>query len=351
MKSLSTPFAKSLLKLLPEDKRAKVLEAAQAPQRTLPPPSDPNTFKKPAKEDLIPAPLRICKAVDEVAIEAAIAERKRVNKAYLEGVESPSVNSAPRFGPERPPFELKQQTGKQAPDRGRSERVVLQPKGLTNSKPADLDGLDNITSQPRAPVIERFRPPRLPLKIIPTCEIVRGEQPLVADMDIVPSSPLSVQSSNAIAQELDIEPQTDPVVDPADTITPVRAAEIVRSNRAIELLRDQVATNIAEIQKHIAHVNQVHASRRARKMQRTASFWSFAPIAAGDESEAKQNAEPSLDEFGNIVVRETKEQRISRLRSEGWDTVGLRSPHSTWKGSRYYQEFCNMVLTELDMDT
>jgi hypothetical protein len=90
-------------------------------------------------------------------------------------------------------------------------------------------------------------------------------------------------------------------------------------------------------------------------MQRSISFWSFDPIKSGsddDEEEvgAGKDREPILDEFGNFLVKETKAQRIARLRSEGWKTVGLRSPRSTWKGSRYYQEFCAMVMNEMYLD-
>ncbi|KAJ5168443.1 uncharacterized protein N7482_004037 [Penicillium canariense] len=137
---------------------------------------------------------------------------------------------------------------------------------------------------------------------------------------------------------------------PTEAVSPVVVAQIIKFNRGVEFLRSQVTTNVSDIQRHADHVAEIQRARRARKIQRAASFWSFSPVTTGEESEAQQDPEPIMDHFGNILIRETKEQRIVRLRAEGWNTVGLRSPRSTWKGARYYQEFCNMVLNELYLD-
>ena len=150
-------------------------------------------------------------------------------------------------------------------------------------------------------------------------------------------------------------------------VTPAHAARIVRFNRGVEFLREQTSTNIIEIQQHVDRVKDIQRARRARQMQRSASFWSFRPVTDEigeeyiEEKEEKQQEmqqqedqkpepEPSMDQFGNILYKETKQQRIVRLRADGWSTVGVRSSNSTWKGARYYQEFCNMVLTELSLD-
>ncbi|KAJ5679228.1 hypothetical protein N7462_007472 [Penicillium macrosclerotiorum] len=162
----------------------------------------------------------------------------------------------------------------------------------------------------------RPRPPPLPLQVIPT-------------------SRLNINR---------------PVDGLTEAISPRRAAQIVRFNRGVGFLQSQVATNITEIQEHADHITEIQRSRRARKIQRVASFWSFSPIKSTQNTEIKHEHDPVVDQFGNILVSETKEQRIARLRSEGWNTVGLRSPRSTWKGARYYQEFCSMVLNELDLD-
>ncbi|KAJ5292740.1 uncharacterized protein N7443_008693 [Penicillium atrosanguineum] len=147
----------------------------------------------------------------------------------------------------------------------------------------------------------------------------------------------------------------------AANVTPAHATKIVRFNRGIELLREQILTNIAEIQQHVEQVKDVQRARRARQMKRAPSFWSFHPTtdeAAEEETEQEEHVqeqkkqEPGLcmHGFENILHKETQQQRLARLRSDGWSTVGLRSANSTWKGARYYQEFCNMVLTELSLD-
>ncbi|KAJ5662182.1 uncharacterized protein N7477_009798 [Penicillium maclennaniae] len=147
----------------------------------------------------------------------------------------------------------------------------------------------------------------------------------------------------------------------AINITPAHAAKIVRFNRSVEFLREQISTNITEIQQLVSQVKEVQRTRRACQMQRASSFWSFRPITdrvaeEGIEQEEHvekhkdQEAELFMDGFGNILHKETQQQRLARLRSDGWNTIGLRSVNSTWKGARYYQEFCNMVLTELGLD-
>lgn len=48
---------------------------------------------------------------------------------------------------------------------------------------------------------------------------------------------------------------------------------------------------------------------------------------------------------------ENKEQRIARLRADGWKTVGLKSGRRGWKGVEYYRAYCESVLNELYLDT
>jgi hypothetical protein len=138
----------------------------------------------------------------------------------------------------------------------------------------------------------------------------------------------------------------------SETISPAHMAQIVKFNRGVELLRSFVKANISDIRNHVAKVIEIQGARRARRISRVASFWSFSPITPPGESDVERHPEPevTVDHFGNISTKETKEQRIRRLRAEGWSTVGLRSPRSTWKGARYYQDFCSMVLNELYVD-
>lgn len=137
-----------------------------------------------------------------------------------------------------------------------------------------------------------------------------------------------------------------------EDITFGHIAQIVKFNRGVELLRSQVKANILDIKKHAEKVTEIQRARRARKIPRAVSLWSFSPFNPPEESEADPQPEPELtmDQFGNVSTKETKEQRIIRLRAEGWNTVGLRSSRSTWKGARYYKEFCSVVLNELSVD-
>ena len=55
---------------------------------------------------------------------------------------------------------------------------------------------------------------------------------------------------------------------------------------------------------------------------------------------------PNIDEYGNVIRVETKAQRIKRLREEDW-RIGIRSKHSLWKGTEYYDKLCETALAEL----
>lgn len=206
------------------------------------------------------------------------------------------------------------------------------------------------------------RSKRLPLQVISTSKlnIMDRKRSATAGAAMLTnnnsSSPCMVTTPSSVYSR-DFNDNKEVAVD----ITPAHAAKIVRFNRGIELLREQISTNIAEIQQHVDQVKDVQHARRARQMNRASSFWSFHPITDETAEEVierdehvqeqkKQEVELFMDEFGNILHKETQQQRLARLRSDGWSTVGLRSANSTWKGPRYYQDFCNMVLTELSVN-
>lgn len=132
-----------------------------------------------------------------------------------------------------------------------------------------------------------------------------------------------------------------------DSVDPTLMARTIKFNRNVELLRSHVQDNIAELRQHVEGVMDIQHIRRARKMQRTVSQWSFSPAGATGEMEEAPKPEISLDSFGNAVRKETKEERIMRLRAQDWKTVGPRSSTSGWKGAQYYQEFSHLVLNEL----
>lgn len=215
--------------------------------------------------------------------------------------------------------------------------------GLTEAGPKCADDCE-----PQKKATTRPRPPPLPLKIIPANELNIRSQKTHATANLLQGK----GAVSCVIETPSLTPshETNNNEDNTMDVNPARAAQIVRFNRGIEFLREQVKSNITEIQQHVDHVEEIQRARRSRKMQRAVSFWSFSPIKVEEGAEEKQTQEPVMDQFGNILVKETKPQRISRLRAEGWNTVGLRSPRSTWKGARYYQEFCNMVLNELCLD-
>ncbi|KAJ5093580.1 hypothetical protein N7456_009441 [Penicillium angulare] len=206
----------------------------------------------------------------------------------------------------------------------------------------------------------RFRPPRLPLKVVTSSQLnTRKEGSMSTASDFSsPTSTFHLSSSDCSSTET---PNTTPPSEassketfkfPIESLTPACAAQVVRSNRGLAFLREQINSSVYDIEVEIHHVNQVQELRRARKMQRDTPFWNFDPFFIDSEDvETAMEPEPMIDEVGNLVMKETKEQRIARLRAEGWETVGLRNPRSTWKGSRYYQEFCAMVMTELNLNS
>ncbi|KAJ5826335.1 hypothetical protein N7474_003473 [Penicillium riverlandense] len=131
------------------------------------------------------------------------------------------------------------------------------------------------------------------------------------------------------------------------------APVISRFNNNIEFLRSQITSSITSLQSQVDHITELQQTRRARNMQRCASFWTFSPVTQHDLSDQMEDdgCEKIVDYFGQPLRKESKEQRITRLRAEGWRTVGLRSYRSTWKGAEYYQEYCNAVLDELYLDS
>ncbi|KAJ5460379.1 uncharacterized protein N7458_001931 [Penicillium daleae] len=118
----------------------------------------------------------------------------------------------------------------------------------------------------------------------------------------------------------------------------------------VDFLRSQVNANISDVRRHVEKVAEIQRVRRARKIRRAASFWSFSPVTQAEGGKVDLEPELIMDELGNVLAKESKEQRIARLRADGWTTVGMRSPRSTWKGAGYYQELCNVVLTEMCVD-
>ncbi|KAJ5129797.1 uncharacterized protein N7515_005836 [Penicillium bovifimosum] len=129
-------------------------------------------------------------------------------------------------------------------------------------------------------------------------------------------------------------------------------AMILEFNDTIAWLAEKIPHYIADLEKQIERVKAVQQARRARHpaMNRSVSFWTFTPIKPhtnpGESPVAPRVEGPNVDEFGNVMRLESKEQRMKRLRKEGW-VIGFRSKHSNWKGTEYYDRLCEDALAEL----
>ncbi|KAJ5759613.1 hypothetical protein N7520_006769 [Penicillium odoratum] len=275
----------------------------------------PRPIQDRSKEDLLaPSPLRIRKFSDEKPLKEKIAEKKVSEKKVAN-------NSSPKKSPK---------------------------KSTQNTVRLSMSGDENNSSG-------RFRPPRLPLKVIPSSRLNANMSGLPSPKSEL-SSPVSPSLLfSPIVTGFPTPDSTPPKVTtiPIENLSPTRAAQIFRSNRGIAFLHELVTSSIYSIRQQIQQVKQFQEVRRARNFQR-ASSWTFDAILAekkDSDSDANQGYEPIMDEFGHIMFKETMDERIIRLRAEGWEMVGLRSPRSTWKGARYYQEFCAMVMNERDLDS
>ncbi|EAW18930.1 uncharacterized protein NFIA_088860 [Aspergillus fischeri NRRL 181] len=174
-----------------------------------------------------------------------------------------------------------------------------------------------------------FRPPPLPIKILPADVMEKNHEPSGPNR-----TPRAQGGGNVHADEHKRTP-----------VTPSRAESIRRYNSTLESLRVQINSSIADIHALMDEIRELQSARQTSKsFRRSASFWSFSPVKEGPEGQEK------LGSSGRVIVKETKEQRIARLRAEGWKTVGLRSPVRGWKGAAYYQAYCNSVLDELYLE-
>ncbi|KAF7174502.1 hypothetical protein CNMCM5623_007594 [Aspergillus felis] len=174
-----------------------------------------------------------------------------------------------------------------------------------------------------------YRPPPLPIKILPADAMEKNHAPSG------PNRTPRVQGRGEIQPHEHKQPP----------VTPSRAASIRRYNSTLQSLRVQISSSIADIHALMDEVRELQLARQASKsFRRSASFWSFSPVKEGPDGQEK------LGSSGRVIVKETKEQRIARLRAERWKTVGLRSPVRGWKGAAYYQAYCNSVLDELYLE-
>ncbi|EAL93661.1 hypothetical protein KXV68_004102 [Aspergillus fumigatus] len=204
------------------------------------------------------------------------------------------------------------------------QRLMPSPLRLRNSS-VDL----HKTGRQNQPARLCPPPPPLPIKILPADAMEKNPELSGPDR-----TPRAQGGGNIHADEHKQTP-----------MTPARAESIRRYNSTLESLRVQFSSSIADIHALVDEIRELQSARQASKnFRRSASFWSFSPIKEGPEGREK------LGSSGRVIVKETKEQRIARLRAEGWKTVGMRSPVRGWKGAAYYQAYCNSVLDELYLE-
>ncbi|KAJ5189143.1 hypothetical protein N7491_005467 [Penicillium cf. griseofulvum] len=224
----------------------------------------------------------------------------------------------------------------------------------------------------------RARPPRLPLKIIPSARLnANTEKPAsptlaprpkrlspvqLSSMTSPPSTPSPVLrkkipfGSPFISRAGSPGPKSTKSPSLRSTkpspapVSAARTVQINEFNNAVKWLREHIPADVTGLRKQIKHVSELQQARRSRNttMTRSASFWTFSPVKSkpGEPQEPPMIEGPNIDEYGNVIRIETKAQRIKRLREEDW-RIGIRSKHSLWKGTEYYDNLCATALAEL----
>ena len=216
---------------------------------------------------------------------------------------------------------------------------ALQDWDSSSPRPSPITPAPNaprkVPTQVKIPAKAQIPPP-LPLKI----------RPSTADCDCY-AKPLA----SALRQRNSLQTTDEfALPDESNAYLPASSTSCTTSshkyNDTLGFLRTQIATSISDVHSLIDETTKAQSARRASKtMRRSASFWSFSPI----EDTTQSSGVPS--DAGGAPLRETKEQRIARLRADGWRSVGLSSSSRRWKGTEYYKAFCASVLDELYLDT
>lgn len=275
---------------------------------------------------------------------------RMIDSSLLSAGEDPFI-SDPGLSPEPnatlSPYKLPQDTkenrsGRLIPSPLRIRKSFVDIATSSNAAVTTKDHLSKTIIRPECS--NRSLPPPLPLRVVPASRLNTNNQRPNTAFQPKPLFSKHTNTNTAKAQK-----STDKHGEP---LSFPRAAAIARFNNNVEFLRSQINSSITSLQSQIDHIRELQQARRARSIRRCASFWTFSPIKHDDVSDQMEDdgCKKIVDCFGQPLRKESKEQRIARLRAEGWDTVGLRSYRSTWKGAEYYQEYCNAVLDELYLD-
>ncbi|KAE8414885.1 hypothetical protein BDV36DRAFT_298618 [Aspergillus pseudocaelatus] len=223
---------------------------------------------------------------------------------------------------------------------GRADRLLVPPpltfrKSSDEIPPPTVVLRDPGNTAPRRERPDRAPlPPPLPIKVVPRAATGKYKRTI--------DSPLDNRDSRLCTDDLLIDfNERKPA--PA---TPQYSDSIRRYNSSIRSLRSQIDSSFNSIHVLIDEIEEKqHTRKMAKTIKRSASFWSFSPIKAGDGCWEK------VEVPKRSPGRETKQERIERLRGEGWKTVGLRSAARGWKGGEYYKVYCSSVLDELYLES
>ncbi|EEQ32992.1 hypothetical protein McanMca71_003716 [Microsporum canis] len=138
---------------------------------------------------------------------------------------------------------------------------------------------------------------------------------------------------------------------------PLKKDKINPTPRMLSLITSlsaQVDENIRDLSSLINKTTELQRIHKARKMNRLASYWSFTPTYPNGPSTLNGTNDAHNDTYTNgraagqtTPSAEGKQQRIARLKAEGWSTVGIKSVERGWKGTLHYDRICSEALSEL----
>ncbi|KAL2008569.1 hypothetical protein VTN00DRAFT_6763 [Thermoascus crustaceus] len=203
-------------------------------------------------------------------------------------------------------------------------------------------------TQPLANPPARVRPlPPLPIKIIPARNVTGSSD----DSDLSRASSVDSRSisNNSVVSLTSVEDNNDNNKASID-ITPNRAKAISRYNNDLRSFSSHLRANIAVISSLISTTTELQHIHRATRDKRSASFWSFTPLETKPGNSIGSMATVSSRSVSSpAAFEETKQERIARLRAEGWN-IGLRAKNRGWKGKEYYDRLCSQALDDLYLD-
>ncbi|KAL2001188.1 hypothetical protein VTN02DRAFT_2113 [Thermoascus thermophilus] len=223
----------------------------------------------------------------------------------------------------------------------KTDENKLMPPPLHIRKPVPL-------ANPRA----RARPlPPLPIKIVPARNMSGSSD----ESDLSRASSVNSRSisSNSVVSVTSVEDNNNNHNNHNDEasidVTPNSARAISRYNSNLRSFSSHVRANIAVISSLISTTTELQHIHRATRDKRSASFWSFTPLETKRDDLGSTATVSSRSVSSPAAFQETKQERIARLRAEGWN-IGLRAKNRGWKGKEYYDRLCSQALGDLYPD-